>query len=77
MTTAAISLDALREHIITANYPAATETFCALLNQGQPLDALVREARRLGLVKPGERLFIVKGISAWVHDKARLRPGGR
>lgn len=28
-------------------------------------DQLVREARRLGLVKPGERLFIVKGISAW------------
>jgi len=28
-------------------------------------DGLVREARRLGLVKPGERLFIVKGISAW------------
>jgi hypothetical protein len=28
-------------------------------------DELVREARRLGLVKPGERLFIVKGIGAW------------
>jgi cell division protein FtsB len=28
-------------------------------------EALVREARRLGLVKPGERLFIVRGISAW------------
>ncbi len=27
--------------------------------------ALVREARRLGLVKPGERLFIVRGISQW------------
>lgn len=26
---------------------------------------LVREARRLGLVRPGERLFIVKGIAAW------------
>jgi cell division protein FtsB len=26
---------------------------------------LVREARRLGLVKPGERLFIVRGIPAW------------
>jgi len=29
---------------------------------------LVREARRLGLVKPGERLFIVKGIPAWRHQ---------
>jgi cell division protein FtsB len=26
---------------------------------------LVREARRLGLVKPGERLFIVRGIAGW------------
>jgi len=26
---------------------------------------LVREARRLGLVKPGEQLFIVRGINAW------------
>jgi cell division protein FtsB len=26
---------------------------------------LVREARRLGLVKPGEKLFIVKNIPAW------------
>jgi cell division protein FtsB len=33
---------------------------------------LVREARRLGLVKPGERLFIVKGIPAWRH-RQRLR----
>jgi cell division protein FtsB len=32
--------------------------------------AVAREARRLGYVKPGERLFIVKGISAW-----RLRHG--
>jgi cell division protein FtsB len=28
-------------------------------------EALVREARRLGLVKPGERLYIVKNINAW------------
>ena len=27
--------------------------------------ALALEARRLALVKPGERLFIVKGIAAW------------
>jgi cell division protein FtsB len=32
---------------------------------------VVREARRLGLVRPGERLFIVKGIEAW--KKARVR----
>ncbi len=28
-------------------------------------DALSRQARRIGYVKPGERLFIVKGIAAW------------
>jgi len=27
--------------------------------------AVTREARRLGYVKPGERLFIVKGIASW------------
>ena len=32
-----------------------------------PATQLVREARRLGLVKPGERLFIVRGIGAWRH----------
>jgi cell division protein FtsB len=29
------------------------------------VEATEREARRLGFVKPGERLFIVKGVSAW------------
>lgn len=42
--------------------------------------ALEREARRLGLVKPGERLFIVKGVKAWLrrheHRSARSRIGG-
>jgi cell division protein FtsB len=37
-----------------------------------------REARKLGLVKPGERLYIVTGIDEWKHDrqqgsKPRLR----
>jgi cell division protein FtsB len=35
-----------------------------LADSGTP-EALTREARRLGYVKPGERLFIVKGINAW------------
>jgi cell division protein FtsB len=35
--------------------------------------ALAREARRLGLVRPGEQLFIVKGIERWKrrHGYAR------
>ena len=28
-------------------------------------DALAREARRLGFIRPGEHLFIVKGIQGW------------
>jgi cell division protein FtsB len=35
------------------------------LTQADTEEALTREARRLGYVKPGERLFIVKGIDAW------------
>jgi cell division protein FtsB len=34
-------------------------------------EALQREARRLGLVRAGERLFIVKGITAWLHSATR------
>ena len=34
-------------------------------------DSLVREARRLGLVKPGERLFIVRGIPEWRRAHGR------
>jgi cell division protein FtsB len=37
----------------------------ARIATSQSGEALVREARRLGLIKPGERLFIVKGINAW------------
>ena len=33
--------------------------------------ALVREARLLGYIKPGERLYIVKGIDAWRRAQAR------
>jgi cell division protein FtsB len=39
-------------------------------------EALQRQARRLGLVRPGERLFIVKGITAWLHSKATIGAGG-
>ena len=39
--------------------------------------ALELEARQLGLVKPGERLFIVKGIAAWERKHAAtIRRGG-
>ena len=34
---------------------------------------LARGARRLGLVEPGEHLFIVRGIPAWRHAHSRGR----
>lgn len=39
--------------------------------------ALIREARRLGYVKPGERLFIVKGAEAWSRVERTIRRHGR
>lgn len=44
MASASVSLDALREHIVTANYPKATETFCGLVQNGHPMRDLVRES---------------------------------
>jgi cell division protein FtsB len=38
-------------------------------------EALARRARRLGLVKAGERLFIIKGIDEW-RERAKTRIGG-
>ena len=37
----------------------------ARLRASASADSLAREARRLGFVRPGEHLFIVKGIGAW------------
>ena len=37
-------------------------------------EALMREARRLGYIKPGERLFIVKGIGAWRRAHEQSKP---
>lgn len=46
---------------------AQLETRIAQAGTGEQL---VREARRLGLVKPGEKLFIVRGIASWrKHQK--------
>ena len=37
---------------------------------------LVREARRLGFVKPGEQLFIVRGIEHWLKAHASVGSHG-
>ena len=36
-----------------------------------------REARKLGLVKAGERLFIVTGVDEWKHEQRRARAKAR
>lgn len=36
--------------------------------------ALAREARKIGYVKPGERLFIVKGIPGWHRRQSATAP---
>lgn len=38
------------------------------------LESTEREARRIGYVKPGERLFVVKGIPAWRSAHTPGRP---
>ncbi len=37
------------------------------LSASSSTDSLAREARELGYVRPGEQLFIVKGIGAWLR----------
>jgi cell division protein FtsB len=47
-----------------------TQVDAAVL-RAQSLDALARQARRIGRVRPGEQLFIIKGIKTWRHAHAR------
>jgi len=47
------------------------------LGASASLGTLAREARQLGYVRPGEHLFIVKGIPAWRQHLATIAHGGR
>jgi cell division protein FtsB len=42
-------------------------------------EALLRQARQLGYIRPGERLFVIpkESIEAWLRDKATIDGGGR
>jgi hypothetical protein len=40
-------------------------------------DALAHEARRLGYIRPGEHLFIVKGIQAWRNAHTTIDGDGK
>lgn len=46
------------------------------LAQSATLEALSREARRSSLVRPGERLFIVKGIAEWRKNRRTMPDDG-
>jgi cell division protein FtsB len=37
------------------------------------VDSMERQARRVNYVKPGERLFVVKGITAWRKARSSAR----
>ena len=43
----------------------------ARLERATSLDELARAARRIGYVKPGEHLFIVKGTAEWKREQKR------
>ena len=47
---------------------AQLEQRIALSGTGQ---ALLQEARRLGYVRPGERLFVVRGVKEWLAAHAQ------
>lgn len=43
------------------------------LVDSKSLESTQREARRIGYVMPGERLFVVKGIPAWRQARSASR----
>jgi cell division protein FtsB len=47
------------------------------LRAGATLGNLGKQARQLGYIKPGEHLFIVKGIKAWQKAHSRIDGGGQ
>jgi hypothetical protein len=46
------------------------------LQSSTSLEATMREARRIGYVLPGERLFVVKGIPDWRWAQRNVREDG-
>jgi cell division protein FtsB len=46
------------------------------LESSTSLEATQREARRIGWVRPGEQLFVVKGIPDWRREQRTLRRNG-
>ncbi len=61
-------LDERRAEVATLRAERARVT--ARLERATSLDELARAARRIGYVRPGEHLFIVKGTAAWQRAHA-------
>ena len=61
-------LDGRRAEVATLRAERARVS--ARLERATSLDELARAARRIGYVRPGEHLFIVKGTAAWKRDHA-------
>src|SRR5262249_34582113 len=47
------------------------------VHAAETLDSVARQARQLGYIRPGEHLFIIKGIKAWEKAHSRIGGGGR
>jgi cell division protein FtsB len=46
------------------------------VHASETLDSVARQARQLGYIRPGEHLFIVKGIKGWQKAHSRIDGGG-
>jgi hypothetical protein len=55
---------------------SAKERLERRLGVSTTVEATRQEARRLGYVRPAERLFIVKGIPDWRHARRSLGGNG-
>jgi cell division protein FtsB len=68
------SLDQRAE--VVRSLRAERDDLARRLAESDTPEALARRARRLGLVKPGERLFIVRGVEEWRRGTSTIRGDG-
>lgn len=64
-------------HVEVAQLAAQRRELQQRLQASARLESLARDARRLGYVRPGEHLFIVKGIKAWQAAHSRIDGDGK
>ena len=66
-----------RHRSVVRRLEAQKATLERRLGSSTSLATLAREARALGYVKPGERLYIVKGIEQWRKRERATMMGPR